>query len=37
MFSSPVARRNLLSAFITSGEVPGGIEDTKDRAKSDAK
>jgi negative regulator of sigma E activity len=36
MVSSPVARRNLLSAFITS-EPPGGVEETKDNAQSNAK
>jgi sigma-E factor negative regulatory protein RseA len=36
MVSSPVARRNLLSAFITS-EPPAGAEEPKDNAPSNAK
>jgi sigma-E factor negative regulatory protein RseA len=37
MFSSPVARRNLLSAFITSEQAAGGVEETPRDAKSDAR
>jgi len=37
MFSTPVARRNLLSAFMTSEPGTAGTEDASDDAKSDAK
>lgn len=36
MFSSPVARRNLLSAFMTSEPATGGAEEPQDDAKSTA-
>jgi hypothetical protein len=36
MFSSPVARRNLLSAFMTSEPTTGGAEEPQDDAKSTA-
>jgi sigma-E factor negative regulatory protein RseA len=37
MFSSPVARRNLLSAFITSEQAAGGVEEVARDAQSDAR
>ncbi len=37
MFSSPVARRNLLSAFITSEQAAGGAEEVAHDAPSDAR
>jgi len=37
MFSAPVARRNLLSAFMTSEAAAAGSEEPQDDAKSDAK
>jgi negative regulator of sigma E activity len=37
MFSSPVARRNLLSAFITSEQAAGGTEEVAHAASSDAR
>jgi len=36
MFSSPVARRNLLSSFITGEQTPAGTEAVMDEAKSNA-
>jgi sigma-E factor negative regulatory protein RseA len=37
MYSAPVARRNLLSAFMTSEPAPAGTEDPQGDAKSDLK
>jgi negative regulator of sigma E activity len=37
MFSSPVARRNLLSAFITSEQAAGGVEEVPRDAESNAR
>ena len=37
MFSSPVARRNLLSAFITSEQAAGSVEEVVRDAPSDAR
>jgi hypothetical protein len=33
MFSNPVGRRNLLSAFMTSESPPGGTEEPKSNVK----